>query len=421
MDAGLKRTLDLCKRGLERERGRVTRAAEVTISGPDTQSNKFKKGSPALAVAMFLWAAVWMLRQIEVRHMKVGHVCIRGDEKAITIWLPASKCDQQDLGKKRTLGCSCMGACFPWRPWHLASGLVTDAKLQGMVGRSFLFRDHRDAQVSKGRNIKRWKEIFGEGISGHSPRRSGAMFYVRRGLPIQELAFLGRWKSGVVLQYAEEALQEKAVEVEVPRFITTTSPRQVVVEDNPMEQEVSEPKTSTAPTTPESANLGDAFGKREGLWVDKLKCDKCCTYLGARHVKEADKGRLKEHQQTRKFNGTANADEASTDAKSTNRKRLKNFGGRVGLRHLEEEQKETTLSTDSCDDTKMEREQQESAKRLRILRADAEQDEADSADGADWMGAMSALNALSSEDDEDEAGETGEIPEASSTGASSSK
>ena len=37
------------------------------------------------------------------------------------------------------------------------------------------------------------------------------MYYVRAGLPIQELAFLGRWKSNVVLQYAEEALQEKAI------------------------------------------------------------------------------------------------------------------------------------------------------------------------------------------------------------------
>ena len=39
------------------------------------------------------------------------------------------------------------------------------------------------------------------------------MCYVRAGLPIQELAFLGRWKSNVVLSYAEEALQEKAVEL----------------------------------------------------------------------------------------------------------------------------------------------------------------------------------------------------------------
>ena len=40
------------------------------------------------------------------------------------------------------------------------------------------------------------------------------MYYVRAGLPIQELAFLGRWRSNVVLTYdEEEALQEKAVEI----------------------------------------------------------------------------------------------------------------------------------------------------------------------------------------------------------------
>ena len=33
------------------------------------------------------------------------------------------------------------------------------------------------------------------------------MNYVRLGMPIQELAFLGRWKSSVVLSYAEDALQ----------------------------------------------------------------------------------------------------------------------------------------------------------------------------------------------------------------------
>ena len=54
---------------------------------------------------------------------------------------------------------------------------------------------------------------MGAEVSGHSARRSGAMYYVRAGLPLQELAFLGRWKSNVVLSCAEEALQEKAVRV----------------------------------------------------------------------------------------------------------------------------------------------------------------------------------------------------------------
>ena len=33
------------------------------------------------------------------------------------------------------------------------------------------------------------------------------MMYVREALPLQEVAFLGRWKSNVVLTYAEEALE----------------------------------------------------------------------------------------------------------------------------------------------------------------------------------------------------------------------
>ena len=40
-------------------------------------------------------------------------------------------------------------------------------------------------------------------------RRSGVMDDVRLGLPIQELALLGRWKSSVVLTYAEDALQSE--------------------------------------------------------------------------------------------------------------------------------------------------------------------------------------------------------------------
>lgn len=47
--------------------------------------------------------------------------------------------------------------------------------------------------------IKCWQNLHGKEVTGHSARRPGAMYYVRSGLPIQELAFLGRWKSSVVL------------------------------------------------------------------------------------------------------------------------------------------------------------------------------------------------------------------------------
>ena len=67
--------------------------------------------------------------------------------------------------------------------------------------------------MTKAGIIAAWKQIYGSEVSGHSLQRNGAMFYFRAGLQIQELALLGRWKSCLVLSYAEEALQETAVKV----------------------------------------------------------------------------------------------------------------------------------------------------------------------------------------------------------------
>ena len=55
--------------------------------------------------------------------MKLGHVRLRAQEKAVTIWLPISKCDQQGLGIKRTLKreCSWLLAFVP-----LVSGTFAD-------------------------------------------------------------------------------------------------------------------------------------------------------------------------------------------------------------------------------------------------------------------------------------------------------
>ena len=142
--------------------------------------------------------------------MRVGDVRIKGEESTVSIWLPVSKCDQQGFGVRRTLRCCGATMCLDWCPWRLANQLVTESKVKGMFGDAWLFRDFRGATTTKTGVIKKWKKVYGDRTTGHSPRRSGAMFYVRQGLPIQELVFLGRWKSSVVLQYAEETLQEKS-------------------------------------------------------------------------------------------------------------------------------------------------------------------------------------------------------------------
>ena len=91
---------------------------------------------------------------------------------------------------------------------------VEMARAKGALPGSPLFPAANNLkETTKSGMINAWKAHLGNEVSGHSARRSGAMYYVRAGLPIQELAFLGRWKSSVVLTYAEEALQEKAVEI----------------------------------------------------------------------------------------------------------------------------------------------------------------------------------------------------------------
>ena len=55
--------------------------------------------------------------------------------------------------------------------------------------------------------IAAWRELYGKEVSGHLARRTGALTYVRKGWPLAQIAYLGRWKSSIIYQYSEEALQ----------------------------------------------------------------------------------------------------------------------------------------------------------------------------------------------------------------------
>ena len=150
VQAWLKRTFDLCRKALDRERGPTVRALEVKIADvADKLEVSFPgKGHPVMAGAMFLWAAVWC--------------CGRGAQ-------------HEDVPRH---------PCRLWCPWRLGCELLAWGRMQGLTNTSHLFVTEKKNATRKAANI------FGEGVSGHSPRRSGAMFYVRAGLPIQELAFL---------------------------------------------------------------------------------------------------------------------------------------------------------------------------------------------------------------------------------------
>eukprot|EP00435_Cladocopium_sp_Y103_P064597 s1794_g26.t1 len=262
IEAWLKRTFDLCRKGLERERGPVKRAREVRVETEAVDKLRKickRKASPQHGGLMFLWACIWMLREIEVRNMKIGDVSWSEQQGWAAIRLRVSKGDQKAEGVRRTLACCGQSPCRDLCPVKLAMAVVSLAKIKTNTMGMPLFTDQHGLFTSKRGVISCWKTLHGKEVSGHSPRRSGAMFYVRRGMAIQELAFLGRWKSGVVLTYAEEALQEK------PMGGTTLMPN--AMEDKTEVIPKKKPKVAEPPASQKELSLQQAFDKPRNLWV----------------------------------------------------------------------------------------------------------------------------------------------------------
>ena len=83
-------------------------------------------------------------------------------------------------------------------------------------------------------------------------------------MPIQELAFLGRWKSSVVLRYAEEALQEKPVAIPARMEAHVVDKLMAVATTPPAPA----PPTQTKDTEEDQTTaLEKAFAKPKDLWV----------------------------------------------------------------------------------------------------------------------------------------------------------
>ena len=199
----------MCKRSLSRDRGPEDRAQELKpqeiqecILYASTKSNSF----PRRIGLSFVWAATWMLRAIEAQAVKVNHVTVDHKNKTVKMWIPKSKMDQRALGVSRTLGCECKGSCRNLCPYNLA--VVSLADHAERKAGSYLFPTVDGKCVSQFNLVKSWSEYLRQGVSGHSARRSGAMMYARGGMSVQEIAYLGRWKSSAVFRYIEQALQD---------------------------------------------------------------------------------------------------------------------------------------------------------------------------------------------------------------------
>ena len=220
----LEAKLKQCKRALKRGRGPEDRAMEARpqdIGAGSWERRLSGAGNVARAAWSYVWACLWMLRSVEAVEVKAKHVKIAAGGESVSLFIPKSKMDQEEKGTTRTLGCCGRQNCSRFCPVLLARRALGD--LAEAAGDCQLFPSEKRSNVSKAQMIKSWRTAVNPGISGHSARRSGAMMYTREGMAIQEISFLGRWKSSAVFRYMEEALELVAVNKRDGKMVTSSA------------------------------------------------------------------------------------------------------------------------------------------------------------------------------------------------------
>ena len=163
-----------------------------------------------------------MLREIEISALAVDHIELSEKERRVTLTWPGSKMDQERQTVKRVLQCcDARRACDRECPYKVSKDPVTKVSQFGLQCCSF---KADKTLANKAQLVKAWKERNGKEVSGHSARRTGALAYVRAGWAILQVAYLGRWKSSVIYQYAEEALQ--SLPVNDPKLPSNKKPKE---------------------------------------------------------------------------------------------------------------------------------------------------------------------------------------------------
>ena len=205
----LDRTFKKCKRGLERGKGPRKKAPEVpecTRRTAREERANSKKASICFARELFEFGMCWMLREAELAVLSTTHVRIDHILKRVRLRIPVSKKDQEGEGVHRVLQCLCgEGRCRPECSYEVAQDLL-DKLQRKSAGASKLCVTKQGKPATKAKLVASWQAVFGQPVSGHSARRTGALEYIRAGWSVGQVAHLGRWKSNVILQYAEEAL-----------------------------------------------------------------------------------------------------------------------------------------------------------------------------------------------------------------------
>lgn len=131
----------------------------------------------------------------------------------------------------------------------------------------YLFAVMSGAKRGRAHTAKCWSKELHQDLTGHSARRSGAMFYTRKGMDIQDISFLGRWRSSAVFRYMEEAMQEHPMNARVVEVSEKEIKESVVNHTQSLERWTDKlvgseaiPPSTPAPRTPAPGTPGPAPG-----------------------------------------------------------------------------------------------------------------------------------------------------------------
>lgn len=215
----LDRTFKQCKRALARGQGPRKKAAEVPLEKRHHPNRlNFSKSEKAVKFGkdLFVFSVVWMLREIELAALDTGDLTIDHTTKRVSLYLKMSKVDPTGKGVTRTLQCLCVGNdCDRECPYNVSMDLVCAVEKFNGTGSALVLMKGKQA-ATKAQIVRTWRWLFGQEVSGHSGRRTGALSYIRAGWSISQVAHLGRWKSSAILQYAEEALEQMPANLNLP-------------------------------------------------------------------------------------------------------------------------------------------------------------------------------------------------------------
>ena len=145
-----------------------------------------------LASHLFACGVHWMMREIELANISAKDVKFDSVSRLVSVYFVNSKMDQRSNGVTRTLQCICKEGCDLRCPYAVLEVLTNHSCFKGSPEGMIATTCGGRRRATKKDIVSAWQNLYGEGITGHSARRSGALQYIRHGWAISQVGYLGR-------------------------------------------------------------------------------------------------------------------------------------------------------------------------------------------------------------------------------------